>query len=261
MQVLAEGVGKCGLASTGGAGEVLWASSSLFFSSSSNIFIAIFSLLLLKHLHVLSVPLNGNLCLSSHLNSSVLFLIYVCFKYASLPLPHPAHFITPPSSVFFPFISIPLCIFLHFASVLVISPLYFFHICYFCCFVNVFWTFSRLPSLTTKLTHTLSFLPLSQFPRWSSHLTFPRLPLANWCTSPAWWRPETCPYASRGARMARRLCPPQASPLTRRSSWAHFRYPKCPSSTMATTPASPATMPPLSALRGNSQWQVRPVTE
>lgn len=98
---------------------------------------------------------------------------------------------------------------------------------------------------------------LSQFLHWSSHLTFLRLPSVNWCTLPAWCRLGTCPYASHGARMARRSCPLRASLSTRRSSWAPSRYRRCRSSTMATTPALPAMMLPLSAQRGSSRLQVR----
>lgn len=161
------------------------------------------------------------------------------------------------------FISIPLCLFY----------LLFLHLSLHCCLLftlfllfcefNIFtsFAFSRSLTLSNQSHSHISFppsFPLSQFPHWSSRLIFPRLPSANWCTSPAWWRPETCPYASRGARMARRSCLPRASPSTRRSSWAPSRYPRCHSSTMATTPASPATMLPLSARRGNSQWLVSP---
>lgn len=98
---------------------------------------------------------------------------------------------------------------------------------------------------------------LSQFLHWSSHLTFLRLPSVNWCTLPAWCRLGTCPYASHGARTARRSCPLRASLSTRRSSWAPSRYRRCRSSTMATTPALPAMMLPLSAQRGSSRLQVR----
>lgn len=106
------------------------------------------------------------------------------------------------------------------------------------------------------LTHTSSHFQSLQFLRWSSRLTFHQLPLGSWCTSPAWFRLETCPYASRGARMGRRSCPPLASLSTQRSSWAPSRYPRCRSNTMATTPALPAMMLPLSAQRGSLQSPV-----
>lgn len=177
-------------------------------------------------------------------------------------------FLTLPISRVPPLISIPFCRFLSFVSALVIALLSFI---YPISTILLMWfqdfhliCLLSLRSLTlraTSLSHTFHsylFFPFSQFPRWSSRSTFPRLPSANWCTSPAWWRLETCPYASRGARMARRSCLPRASPSTRRSSWAPSRYPRCRSSTMATTPALPAMMLPLSAQRGNSQWPVSP---
>lgn len=112
----------------------------------------------------------------------------------------------------------------------------------------IFWTLS---------IQFLCLFYLSQFLHWSSHLTFLRLPSVNWCTLPAWCRLGTCPYASHGARTARRSCPLRALLLTRRSSWAPSRYRRCRSSTMATTPALPAMMLPLSAQRGSSRLQVR----
>lgn len=250
VQVLAEGVGRCGLAS-GLAGWSLLLSIFLYFPYMLSF--------LLNYLHVLSVPLKHKICLSLHLNSFIFLLIRACFQYVPLPLPHPAFFITPHSRVPL-LISIPFCLFLSFVSALVtfiytistVLLMWFQHFHLIC-------LLSLPDSPSNQSFSPISFLPsflFSQFPRWSSRSTFPRLPSANWCTLPAWWHLETCPYASRGARMARRSFLPRASLSTQRSSWAPSRYPRCRSNTMATTPASPATMLPPSAQRGNSQWLV-----
>lgn len=153
MPVLAEGEGICRSAS--GLAPL-------------SIFIPIFSLFSLNHLYVLSVTLKCKICLSLHLNSSVLFLIHVCFKYVSLPLTHALYFITPHSFLIPAFISVPVCLFLSFVSALVIALLSFIHrisTVLLMCFQH--FHLICLLWLAHSLSHILfppSF-PLSQFPR------------------------------------------------------------------------------------------------
>lgn len=149
-------------------------------------------------------------------------------------------------SFFFPLFSyISYC----FSSFIHFSQLYsFLSTCIFPSIICSFFFFCFSLSLS---------LQFFQSPHSSSHLTSHRRPLVNWCTLPAWCHLVTCPYASHGARTARRSFLPPVSRLTQRSSWAPSRYRRCHSNTMATTPALPATMLLLWALRGSSRSQVR----